>query len=961
MANTTLPDSDHNVVQDDYERKFQEGNFEERLKNTPSQDEVEDGLRKLEERGNSNNDKVNDSLTAKESSGDKQASYIDNVTPSGGTKEKGKTFDKAKFWKRTGIIGGGGGIVGIALFFISGFLPLGGILLNLGEVATANRDTQNNILTKRLYKVIDSKIGGDMTKGSCQVVKIACRFSRPSNMLLSRLADQGIEALDKSGNPIKKSGVFGDKPEKYRFKGQEIDARSFTKTLGTNTEFRKAFTSAFNMRYWGYADSFIKKLFYKKADIDRSGKSISDIDSKDPGKTVKTLTDGAEKDNKIKVASGEDAKKSALTTAIADDVSKQVENVSKKAVKTKADPIIMAGTAVCIGINVPGMFAKVAWLYQKRQEILLASTFVLTASSMLKSGDMKPEQMATIGTLLTATSVVAGKKTKSAMDSAGIRNILFNDSVSGKSDSSLARFIPGKSARDATAGITAIAQSEGVRQTCEAIQSPAAQLTATAVEATIGAATAGVGAAVIATVKALGTTFAAIVASETMLELLKPAIQDGVKLLVSSISADTLDQLIGNPAIATAKEEDFGNALGGGLNYFFTDAALSTGSKPLTKSQLASYQKESQDTMLAYAEQDRFGRSPFDISSPYTFLGSIFANYYQNAYVAGNVSNTILSSIGYTLSQPFRMFSTNSYAATNNLTDQYNHAADFGANQDIAVGVYGNVAAGIPTQYSDISSTDLLRSVSDQVSDTSGQPNDDSNIQTSLNDCSDGDVYSAGRCAITNQQAANESLYMYDLRINDMLDGTNTDKDETSSSTSSVAGATVDEANLFNDSTSVACAPGTDDAGLNTGYNQGNPIPIRLCSIPGTVDTGHPGYVNSRASGAALAMFNQMKSDLGLTTITLNDSFRTYEQQVEAKATYGAQAASPGYSRHQMGYAFDISMGVENGGQKGMSYSMDVNTSYPGNKVWEWLKANAGNYHFMQFSREGWHWSINGE
>lgn len=106
-------------------------------------------------------------------------------------------------------------------------------------------------------------------------------------------------------------------------------------------------------------------------------------------------------------------------------------------------------------------------------------------------------------------------------------------------------------------------------------------------------------------------------------------------------------------------------------------------------------------------------------------------------------------------------------------------------------------------------------------------------------------------------------------------------------------------------------------------------------------------------------MFEQMKTDLGISTVTINDSFRTMAEQQEAKATYGSQAADPGFSNHQMGFALDINMGSANAGTA-TSYVMNVNNSYPGNKPWEWLVANASKYHFSQFSKEGWHWSING-
>lgn len=183
------------------------------------------------------------------------------------------------------------------------------------------------------------------------------------------------------------------------------------------------------------------------------------------------------------------------------------------------------------------------------------------------------------------------------------------------------------------------------------------------------------------------------------------------------------------------------------------------------------------------------------------------------------------------------------------------------------------------------------------------------------------------------------------------------------SGATSAAGATIDMAHAFEDSTSVGCAPGTTEIRNDTGYNNGQPIPIKLCSIPGTIQgpsdgtfppgkAGAPGMVNSRASGAALAMFTQMKTDLGLGSVPLNDSFRTYAEQEANVAIYGGQAAPAGYSNHQMGYAFDMGGG-------GCSYSSGI-TSCPSSAIWTWLSNNASKYGFQQLSREWWHWSIDG-
>lgn len=932
----------------------------------PNQEDTERDLNNLEQSVPNIADYRKRSIHQDESEGNApKAGWVTDISSARSAKndKKKPKLTRIQIAKRAGIFGGAGGIIGIALFFIAGFLPIGGLLLNLGEVSTANRDTQNTILNKRLYSVIDSKMTGDVTSGSCSVVKVACRFSRVSNALLSRLDDYGIKAYTASGDAIEKTmlGFPNARPATYKFTGSDgkeitVAAKDFVSTLKTNVEFRKAFTNAYNMRYWGYADSYIKKLFYKPYDVDRSGKTTNELDKNDPQKSIKTLVDGADSDNKINNAA-DDAKASATNEAVSDGITDELEKATKRTLKA-GDPILLAGTAACVGINIPGMFAKISRVYQMRQEIALAVTLGLTASSMLKSGDMSPETMSLIGGLLTATLISSnGKVGKSAMDASGMKALLLNDNAS-RSDSSLAKFIPGKKAMDATAGITGFAQSDAVKTACDVVQSPEAQAGVSAVEAGISAT--GIGAVVIAALKAGTIVLASSAVIDGIMKLAAPLIAQGVQLLISSIPPQQIADIFGNSDIENAKGEDLGNALAGGISFFFSNAALSTGSAPLTTSQLADYNNLTKDTQVAYAEQDRADRSPFDITSPYTFLGSIVTNYYTHAYVPNNTFQTVLSSIGYTLSQPLKLLDAHTSAATDDLAARCGHASEFGVDASVGVGVYGDICAGIPAQYLDESTNDVLASVNGQIDENSGQPTQDGDIQTMLDTCGQGDLMTAKSCTITNQDRANESIYMYDLRINDMLDGTNTDQ---SSDAPSSTGIGIDEANLYNDSTSIPCAAGTEDAGTDTGYNKGTPVPIKLCKLPNTYDTekgGAEGLVNSRASGAALAMFDQMKKDLGLSKVALNDSFRTMAEQQAAYAQYGSgQAAQPGYSNHQMGFAFDINMGSANGGNSS-GYSAGVNTSYPGNPVWEWLKANASKYHYSQLSSEGWHWSVTG-
>lgn len=958
-----------NPGQHNYERQFNDEKFEERLAETPSQDDVERGLRDLENFNRDSSADVDKTIREREDEASAPKSTWD--TSFSGIQNAKKKITKVQLWRRVGIFGGAGGIIGLALFFISGFIPLGGILLNLGETSTANLDVQDNFLTKRLYKVIDAKMTNNT---ACDVAEAACRFNRLSNPFLARLDDYGIKPYkgDTQLETVRTGFPDADhSPDNFRFTGSDgkeikVPANEFTARLGDNVELRKAFTSALNMRYWGYADSVIKNLFYKKEGIDRSGKTTESVDSKDPQKSIKSIADGAT-DSNVKNITTEDAAKNAATQEIEDLATKEAASAAKRIAKT-GDPALMAATAACVAVNVPGIFSSAVRLYQMRQEIVLASTLVLTATSMLKAGDMKPETMATIGTLLTATAILAnGSRTKSAMDSAGMKSVLFGDNVS-TSDSKFAKFIPGKKAIDSTKGISAFANSDAVKDTCKAINSPEAQVVVSAAEGAISAT--GVGGVIVGLLKAGSWAAVKVVGAQGIIDLATPLIKQGIGAIIAAIPAATIMDIFGNQDISNASGEDLGNVLGGGLSFFFSNAALSTGIPPMTTSQVTAYEKESQDTMVAYAEQDRAGRSPLDVSSPYTFLGSMLSNYYKYAYVPNNILQTAISSFGYTLSQPFKLFNSNTYAAANTSAALYSHASDFGVDSSVAVGPYGQLAPGMDPQFSNESNQAVVSSVSDQVDPQSGQPNSDSDIATMLSDCSDGSLLNAAGCTVKDQQRANQSLYLTDLRINDILDGTNTDKDTDTStpatSTSRPTGA-IDFKNGWTfanntDYSSYPCDPRTTDAGVYKNPDYG--FTVRLCAVSFNTPPASPGASNliaSVISTNAMNMFEAARND-GVE-LGISDGMR--------------KASDPDYSsytQHKYGLAMDL--GTPRGGST-ICYAGVPSTSSGWGSLsaaqaacqriggiqyaaYQWLNQHAATYGFHNLDVEPWHWSTSG-
>lgn len=183
-------------------------------------------------------------------------------------------------------------------------------------------------------------------------------------------------------------------------------------------------------------------------------------------------------------------------------------------------------------------------------------------------------------------------------------------------------------------------------------------------------------------------------------------------------------------------------------------------------------------------------------------------------------------------------------------------------------------------------------------------------------------------------------------------------------STTETAGANVDMANLYKDSSGIACAANTKDLGLQDGYHAGQKMRIRICAVPnlkssGSESNGQFGVtgangaavVNSRVSGSVYAMVEAAKKD-GVT-LEANSSFRSmaHQQQLcnnDAGCRSGnyTMVGKPGTSNHQAGIAIDFSEGGS--------------TISKGTRSWNWLNSNASKFSYKPYSAEAWHWSPSG-
>lgn len=128
-----------------------------------------------------------------------------------------------------------------------------------------------------------------------------------------------------------------------------------------------------------------------------------------------------------------------------------------------------------------------------------------------------------------------------------------------------------------------------------------------------------------------------------------------------------------------------------------------------------------------------------------------------------------------------------------------------------------------------------------------------------------------------------------------------------------------DQTALGEPSTEISCPEGSTDLGVHDGAYQRNRIPIRLCSITGTVCTGsdcRSGDLGGRARGEAVInarfapYFQAWLASIRAQGYdpTFSSTFRSWESQARISGGgSNANAAGAGNSHHQTGGAWDVS------------------------------------------------------
>ncbi len=924
------------------------------------------------------NPNQNDSASA--AVNDQESSVPGNgfYQPSAGKKKSPVTF-KSLLKKRgpiaaiVGILGLGGGILGI-------FLSPATMLQNIMENFTWKNDSASIAKESRMKKVMNKMIGASDDAGICKSKKIRCKTGRLSNRALKKFKKSGLIPVDADGKEmdIKGRGYPDKNPTHWKVEGlndgKPIESSKLKDEL-LKKENRKIAskvygrTGLFKMRFHAWTGKHIGKL-YDKFKLKRNS-AISKIDKKLGIK---------EKKEKFKEKLPKFKEGPAL-----EKVGKGVDNLGSKLKKGGLAYAISAGA--CTVVKIPNLIAagvaaiQLAPLLGLVMDVILSPGSQAKASGLDSSGSgFSQETMETIGTMLTERGKMKGSDNAegSALDSP---YLLAAMGVNNDKPGIAKNYIPGYSVATNPIVRTLNSAEEASEPVCNYILSPVAMYTSMAAEAAIAASTGGISAILSWAGKAA--------LSEVIKKVLEYTVGEKVKNILAELAKSLLIP-------DKAQYKDLGDALGVGAAAFFSAGSMGQMLPGLKMSQLAEFNGIQIANEEFQKEMDIASLSPFDTSSRYTFLGSIFHNMGNMMMANGTYSKTPVAMLSNILRLPSMAlsYSSTAKAASGMYSDKYcGYAKDFsmgsGSSEDPAVNMAGLPCTGITNSQANMSVEEAIQIAENEgwiqkdmdipdgadISDlmNNGYIVKDTPLHDFVEDCGDASTgsywFSNGGCTapsdstrvakitektykdeegkdITNESFGTEnsakqyddrklsamSVLLIDFQIAQSINGEDDEEDAPSTTTKAP------------DNGEAIGEPQLEEAQSGWGNHSNGEIPD---SDLQTLSFSPESKMNKQAAAAMEEMNKAYKADNG-SNLLINEAYRDCATQIRYARELGAVAAPapPCRSNHGWGLAADISVGGF------------------GSPVYKWLEANAHKYGYVNppWARPGgskpeaWHW-----
>jgi endonuclease/exonuclease/phosphatase family metal-dependent hydrolase len=699
-----------------------------------------------------------------------------------GTSTPKKVNGAVKILKRGGPVGA---IIGILLSLagiVSFFGGPGLLIVNLAEIMTEKFNYQLASMDIRSDRIIKAKLN-NTTSGVCGKISIRCKYSTFSNREVKNFEKAGFKV-----NTDSKSVLGRNKITSLELDGKTIVAKDFAKELKNNPGFREATRRAFNPKFVGMSDKIFNKVAQKigvskkapfeedmtdeerakavEEDTKNGRGSTSGVDC-EPSKCTeeqKNNNSSTEKANKLGEVASDGLNQGAEILSQADDIESAVAKGGTSALENiggAASSIIkitgpIDNTCMVYGwIKTISLTAKAIRMVQMAR---YAMTF-LTTASMIKAGTARPADVAYLGTLMTkVTKDSKGKLSKSATDSFGYRYAAYGDKGI---DTNASPYIAGASfggkIQQAVNKIIGSYSREKLDSTCHILANPLVQA---------GSLIVGVA----------SFFFGAGEAKLGIQAAMAPVLAVASMFLPAMIG----DILAGNLVDKNTYGEATGNIITAGTGGMLSKVASSGGNAIMHPSDAKSYMQLQNTVLAQYADYDRQTLSPFDTSSPNTFLGSIYTRFVP--YINQSTASTYgaLASIGSIVGSTFSNIATTKTFADD--TESFTECSDMSYRDlDIATDPFCNPVVGIPPKYLDDNPNTINDRLlaKDMIDDETGEPKGDT-YTSFISDCvdrenpygssADGEVDNTKKCFIDSQEKADMYVHYIDQRNLDVME-----------------------------------------------------------------------------------------------------------------------------------------------------------------------------------------------
>lgn len=534
-----------------------------------------------------------------------------------------------------GIFKKAGPITFIATLLLGGGMFFYGAQSVLGPHLSALY-TQQTDLQFTSYSMRNSRLMSYMLDGGNQIKisNFTKRYTTFTPYMKGRLAKNGIDVgyIDADG-AFKTDQLIANRSTVLRYEGKIIDADSFQDTFASNANFREAYYDAKRGRIAGFFDDVSDKFYkdkgatrdifdkYKSTGDENTDKAnyediVSDRVTGTEGtiNTVRHNTDEETGEDRI-TENGEDTR----TKNIAGDTP---EAKARSFVNSIAGKVSTYGVPVCSALRIANLASVAVGAYQIYQSMAYFLSLMEPISKMMAGeGDAAAiNQNLNFLTAQTTQEVtyvnekgetVTQQVTGSPLESAGSKLVLGN-TASPESES-----IP-YAINNITSAATRIAIGTGATTTvCSGVM---------AASAIVSLASNAVPGGTLATfvIGAIAQTVGGIIMTGAVAAIVNAIIPYVVKMFATNV----FETYTGIPAGNLFTE--------GGANANFQLATNGSAYMPASEDYIKTQNRNTVIAIAEEAQRDRSGRSPFDITSTNTFMGSLLSKFSFLTYT-GNV------------------------------------------------------------------------------------------------------------------------------------------------------------------------------------------------------------------------------------------------------------------------------------------------------------------------------------